>query len=119
MRFVNPYEPPQASSAIDDSYRRLGCVSIWAGTFGSIDAAEWYFGVPAPDGRLPPPYSFIEEFQLLSFSPECLELNFTQAQPGPLRDLLASTSFSCSYIDAACRTRDKCCGWLVVCWQCC
>ena len=46
----NPYEPPQSSPDIDDAYRRLGCVSVWTGTFGSIDAAEWYFGVPAPDG---------------------------------------------------------------------
>ena len=105
--FLNPYEPPQAASDIDDAYRRLGCVSIWAGSFGSVDAAEWYFGVPGPDGRLPPPYSFIEDFALPPFSPECLEINFTQAAPRSLRALLESTSFSSSYIEAACAEGDR------------
>jgi hypothetical protein len=105
--FLNPYDPPQTPPVSDDPYRRLGCVSIWAGSFGSVDAVEWYFGVPAPDGRLPPPYSFIEEFQLPPFSPECLEINFTQSAPRRVRELLESTSFSSSYVDAACDGADR------------
>lgn len=103
----NPYQAQQTPPSVDDAYRRLGCVSIWDGTFGSIDAVEWYFGEPTPDGKLPPSYSFIEDFRLPEFSPECLEINFTQVQPRPLSELLASTSFSSSYIDSACAAAER------------
>src|SRR4051812_33089727 len=101
--YINPYDPPLASPHDDEpAFRRMGVVSIWAGSIGTVEAAEGYFGVLQPNARYSAPYTFSEEFEPQPFSLECLEINFTQAAPRRLRQLLETASFSSSYVEAAC-----------------
>src|SRR5215218_4782978 len=79
--------------------RREGFVSLWVGTFASVEAAEAYFGIPDEIGVYLPPEAFATDFGLGDFPPETLEVNFEQVSPRPLRELLEDATFSASFID--------------------
>jgi len=86
---------------------RAGVVSIWAGTFPSVDAAEWYFGVPDEIGVYLPPDEFLRDVGIADLPPECLEANFEQAVPRPVRELLRDATFAASFLDAAAEAADR------------
>src|SRR5215218_4504498 len=77
--------------------RREGFVSLWVGTFASVEAAEAYFGIPDEIGVYLPPEAFATDFGLGDFPPETLEVNFEHVAPRPLRD----ATFSASFLDQA------------------
>lgn len=81
--------------------RREGFVSLWVGTFPSVEAAEAYFGIPDEIGVYLPPEAFAADFGLGDFPPETLEVNFEGVSPRPLRELLSDATFSESFIDQA------------------
>lgn len=88
------------------SGHRVGCgregfVSLWVGTFPSVEAAESYFGIPDEIGVYLPPEAFATDFGLGDFPPETLEVNFEQGSPRPLRELLRDATFAASFIDQA------------------
>lgn len=80
---------------------RSGFVSVWVGTFSSVEAAESYFGIPDEIGVYLPPEAFTRDLGLDDLPPECLEVNFEQVAPRPLRELLRDATFSASFIDQA------------------
>jgi uncharacterized repeat protein (TIGR04138 family) len=82
-------------------FTRPGFVSLWVGTFPSVEEAERYFGIPDEIGVYLPAEAFIRDFGLGDFAPETLEVNFEQASPRPLRELLQDATFSASFIDPA------------------
>lgn len=82
-------------------FRRIGLVSLWAGTFSSVEEAEEYFGIPDEIGVSLPPDKFATEFGLGNISLETMEVNFEQVRPRPLRDLLQDATFAASFIDPA------------------
>jgi hypothetical protein len=81
--------------------RRAGFVSVWVGTFPSVEAAELYFGIPDEIGVYLPPEGLARDLGMPDLPPECLEVNFEQVAPRPLRQLLQDASFSASFIDQA------------------
>lgn len=88
------------------SVRRAGCgregfVSLWVGTFPSVEAAEAYFGIPDEIGVYLPPEAFATDFRLGDFPPEALEVNFEQVSPRPLGEILGDATFSASFLDQA------------------
>jgi uncharacterized repeat protein (TIGR04138 family) len=82
-------------------YLRRGFVSVWVGTFPSVEEAEKYFGIPDEIGVYLPPEGFINDLGVRAFPPEKLEVNFERLLPRPVRQLLADATFSVSFIDAA------------------
>jgi uncharacterized repeat protein (TIGR04138 family) len=82
-------------------YLRRGFVSVWVGTFPSVEEAEKYFGIPDEIGVYLPPEGFINDLGVRDFPPEKLEVNFEHLLPRPVRQLLADATFSVSFIDAA------------------
>jgi uncharacterized repeat protein (TIGR04138 family) len=84
-----------------EEFRRTGFVSLWVGTFPSVEAAEAYFGIPDEIGAYLPPEAFAADCGLGDFPPENLEVNFEQVSPRPLRELLADATFSTSFLDQA------------------
>src|SRR3954447_18287278 len=80
---------------------REGFVSLWVGTFPSVEAAESYFGIPDEIGVYLPPETFATDFGLGDFPPETLEVNFEHVAPRPLRELLRDATFSASFLDQA------------------
>src|SRR5437763_8810185 len=81
--------------------RRQGFVSVWVGTFPSVEAAESYFGIPDEIGVYLPPEGFAQDLGMPDLPAECLEVNFEQISPRPLRELLQGATFSASFIDEA------------------
>jgi Immunity protein 22 len=81
--------------------RRSGFVSVWVGTFPSVEAAETYFGIPDEIGVYLPPEVFIRDLGLEDLPTENLEVNFEQVSPRPLRPLLADATFATSFLDQA------------------
>jgi hypothetical protein len=81
--------------------RRSGFVSVWVGTFPSVEAAKAYFGIPDETGVYLPPEVFARDLGLDDLPPENLEVNFEQVAPRPLRALLQDATFSASFIDQA------------------
>jgi hypothetical protein len=79
--------------------RREGFVSVWVGAFPSVEAAEAYFGIPDEIGVDLPPEAFAKDLGLEDLPAECLEVNFEQVLPRPLRQLLQNASFSVSFMD--------------------
>jgi hypothetical protein len=79
-------------------YGRTGFVSIWVGTFPSIESAEEYFGIPDEIGVYLPPEAFASELGLGDFPPDILEVNFEQVEPRPVEELLESVSFAESFM---------------------
>jgi hypothetical protein len=81
--------------------RRQGIVSVWIGTFPSVDAAEAYFGIPDEIGVYLPPESFARDLAMDDLPSECLEVNFEQVSPRPLRELLQEATFAGTFIEQA------------------
>ncbi len=81
--------------------RRQGFVSVWVGTFPSVEAAEAYFGIPDEIGVDLPPEAFATGLGMSDLPAECLEVNFEQVAPRPIRQLLQDATFSASFIDQA------------------
>jgi hypothetical protein len=88
-------------------FRRPDVVSVWVGTFPSVEAAETYFGIPDEVGVYLPPEGFARDLGMPDLPAECLEVNFEQLAPRPLRQLLQDATFAASFMDqaitAACR----------------
>ena len=85
----------------DVDYRRKGFVSLWIGTFPTVEAAEAYFGIPDEIGVYLPPVSFANDLGLDELAVECLEVNFEQLATRPLRLLLQDATFGAAFIDQA------------------
>jgi uncharacterized repeat protein (TIGR04138 family) len=82
-------------------FKRAGFVSIWIGTFESVEDAEAYFGIPDEIGVYLPAEAFADDFSLGNFPPETLEVNFEQVPPRPVRELLRDATFAASFFDQA------------------
>jgi Immunity protein 22 len=80
---------------------RNGYVSIWIGTFPSIEKAEAYFGIPDEIGVYLPPDGFAKDLGLDDIPAERLEVNFEQMFVRPLQALLQGATYSASFIDQA------------------
>jgi Immunity protein 22 len=87
--------------------RRPGVVSVWVGTFPSVEAAEKYFGVPDEIGVYLPPEGFLRDLGIDDLPPENLEVNFEQAAPRPLRELLRDATFAASFLGPAVEAADR------------
>jgi hypothetical protein len=81
--------------------RSSGIVSIWVGTFPSVDAAETYFGIPDEIGVYLPPEAFARDLGLGDLPAESLEVNFEQLTPRPVQHLLADATYAASFLEAA------------------
>jgi hypothetical protein len=81
--------------------QRSGFVSVWVGTFPSVEAAETYFGIPDEVGVYLPPEVFLKDLGLEELRAENLEVNFEQLAPRRLRRLLADATFAASFLDQA------------------
>lgn len=87
--------------------RRKGFVSLWIGTFPSVEAAEAYFGIPDEIGVYFPPEAFARDLGVDMQLLEELEVNFEQTTPRPLRELLDSATFSGSFCEIAVGVADR------------
>src|SRR5947209_20185848 len=85
----------------EKSCRRSGFVSVWVGSFPSVEAAEAYFGIPDEIGVSLPPEAFAADLGLPDVPPELLEVNFEQVAPRPVPELLADATFAASFVDRA------------------
>jgi hypothetical protein len=66
-----------------------------------MEAAEGYFGIPDEIGVYLPPESFARDLAMDDLPSECLEVNFEQVSPRPLRELLEGATFAGTFIDQA------------------
>jgi hypothetical protein len=78
-----------------------GFVSVWIGEFPSVETAEAYFGIPDEIGVYLPPEGFAKDLELDDLPADCLEVNFEQASPRLLPELLADATFSNTFCDQA------------------
>lgn len=85
----------------DIDCRRKGVVSVWIGTFPTLEAAEAYFGIPDEIGVYLPAVSFAHDLGTDEIPAECLEVNFEQVAPRPIRELLQDATYSAAFIDPA------------------
>ena len=81
--------------------RRKGVVSIWIGSFPTVEAAEFYFGIPDEIGVFLPPEGFAAELGVECDLLEKLEVNFERIVPRPLGELLADATSSATFRDQA------------------
>lgn len=111
LGYPAPIFPVRDSAAIlsggQAEFKRAGFVSLWVGTFPSVDDAEAYFGMPDEIGVYLPPEAFARDFGLGNFPPETLEVNFEQVAPRPLAELLLDTTFAASFLDQAVAAADR------------
>lgn len=89
------------SAGADNPCARPGHVSVWVGEFGSVEAAEAYFGIPEEVNVYLPAEAFEADFDLGDYLPESLAVNFEQVTPRPLRQLLQDATYAASFLDAA------------------
>jgi hypothetical protein len=87
--------------------RRKGFISLWVGTFPSVEAAELYFGIPDEIGVYLPAEGFARELGVDMHLLDALEVNFEQTSPRPLRELLNDATFSGEFCDAAVETANR------------
>src|SRR4051794_29031409 len=92
---------PRSEEIGMSAHRKKGVVSVWVGTFPSVEAAEAYFGIPDEIGVYLPPEGLARDLGLGDLPAELLEVNFEQVLPRPARDLLRDATFSASFIDQA------------------
>jgi uncharacterized repeat protein (TIGR04138 family) len=78
-----------------------GFVSIWLGSFPSVEAAESYFGIPDEIGVDLPPDAFAADIGVQDLPVEKLEVNFEQLSPRPVGELLRDATFAPSFRDVA------------------
>jgi hypothetical protein len=81
--------------------RRKGFVSLWVGTFPSVEAAELYFGIPDEIGVYLPPADFARDLGVDMHLLDGLEVNFERTSPRPLRELIDDATFSGAFCDTA------------------
>jgi hypothetical protein len=81
--------------------RRKGVVSVWAGSFPTLEAAESYFGIPDEIGVLLPPEGFATDLGVESDLLEKLEVNFERITPRPLGELLPEATCAATFSDQA------------------
>jgi hypothetical protein len=93
-------------SSQEVEFRRSDFVSLWVGSFTSVEEAEAYFGIPDEIGVYLPPEGFTKDLGV-DVPPECLEANFEQPLPRPLLALLKDASFSESFVDEAIEAASK------------
>jgi uncharacterized repeat protein (TIGR04138 family) len=98
---IYPVRGPKTPSREPSPLQRTGFVSVWVGTFGSVEEAEAYFGIPDEIGVYLPPEAFAADQGVGDFPPENLEVHFEQVAPRPLRDLLADATFAVTFLDRA------------------
>jgi uncharacterized repeat protein (TIGR04138 family) len=103
----NPYRPPTADLELirklddaDDVFWSPGTVSIWVGSFPSIEAADAYFEETFHNDATPIS-QFAEDFGFRGYPSDCLEFHFEEPRPQPIADLLALCSFCESYAEVA------------------
>ena len=92
-REVNEFDKPRL--------RRTGFVSVWIGTFPSVEAAEAYFGIPDEIGVFLPPEAFATDLSVDEQLLEKLEVNFERTSPRPIWELLNEATFSGAFRDQA------------------
>lgn len=78
-----------------------GVVSLWIGTFPTVEAAEAYFGIPDEIGVYLPPEAFARDLGLDQRLLGELEVNFERTELRPLAELLADATFARSFRDQA------------------
>jgi hypothetical protein len=88
-------------------FRRKGFVSVWVGTFPSIEAAEVYFGIPDEIGVYFPPEGFARDIGVGLELLEKLDVNFERTSPRPLRELLDGARFSNGFCDSVVAAADR------------
>jgi uncharacterized repeat protein (TIGR04138 family) len=98
---VPVHGPEAAQHGTPSACKRAGFVSIWVGTFASVEDAEVYFGIPDEIGVYMPPDAFAADFALGNLPPEILEVNFEQVGPRPTAELLQDATFAASFRDRA------------------
>jgi hypothetical protein len=81
--------------------RRKGVVSIWVGSFPTLEAAESYFGIPDEIGVYLPPEGFASDLGVENDLLDKLEVNFERIAPRPLGELLADATCSATFYDQA------------------
>ena len=81
--------------------RRTGFVSVWIGTFPSLEAAEAYFGIPDEIGVFLPPEAFARDLGVDEQLLDKLEVNFERMSPRPLGELLNDATFCETFRDQA------------------
>jgi uncharacterized repeat protein (TIGR04138 family) len=101
----DPIVPVPSSDPIKNEiqvgFNRLGIVSLWVGTFASVEDSEVYFGIPDEIGVYLPPEAFMADFGLGDFQPDNLEVNFEQVSPRSLAELLRDVTFADSFVHQA------------------
>jgi uncharacterized repeat protein (TIGR04138 family) len=101
----DPIVPVRSADALTSGsnaeFKRAGFVSIWVGTFASVEDAEAYFGIPDEIGVPMPAEAFAGDFGLGDFPPETLEVNFEQVAKRPLVELLRDATFAACFVDQA------------------
>jgi len=88
-----------SSAALDhrpDPHWSPGMVSIWTGSFPSVEAADAYFDETYHHDDTPIS-QFARDLGLRSYPSDCLEFHFEDTTVHPLAELLAQCSFSESY----------------------
>src|SRR5579872_1558230 len=80
---------------------RPGVVSLWIGTFPTVEAAEAYFGISDEIGVYLPPEAFARDLGLDQRLLGELEVNFERSELRPLAELLADATFAKSFRDQA------------------
>src|SRR5262249_30089099 len=100
---VNPNDHRQGDAMDGQSAecRRTGFVSVWIGTFPSLEAAEAYFGIPDEVGVFLAPEAFARDLGVDEQLLENLEADFRQMSPRPLGELLNDATFSGAFRDQA------------------
>ena len=81
--------------------QRTGFVSVWIGTFPSVEAAEAYFGIPDEIGVFLPPEAFAGDLGVDEQLLEKLEVNFERMSPRPLLEFLNDATFCGAFRDQA------------------
>jgi len=99
--------PARADGGSPSAFQRRGFVSLWAGSFASVEEAEAYFGIPDEIGVYLPPEAFAADWGLGNFPSETLEVNFEQVAPRPLAVLLRDATFAASFQDQALAAADR------------
>jgi hypothetical protein len=79
--------------------RRNGVVSVWVGSFPTLEAAESYFGIPDEIGAFLPPEGFATDLGVEIDLLEKLEVNFERIVPRPLGELLVDATSSATFRD--------------------
>jgi hypothetical protein len=103
LSLVNPnyHRQGDAMDGQRPECRRTGFVSLWIGTFPSVEAAEAYFGIPDEVGVFLAPDAFARDLGVDEQLLENLEADFQRLSPRPLGELLNDATCSGAFRDQA------------------